>query len=298
MPPKEHPPSHANGHQGASGSAGERASGLASHAEALTQQEREAVENGARLRAPVVYAMLRQEGTEELDRPTGSLIWSGVAAGLAMGFSLITEGVLKSHLPDTDWSPLVASFGYSVGFLIVIMGRQQLFTENTLTAFAPVLSRESGHGLPSMLRLWGIVFVANMVGTCIIAGAIYANVLFPPEANHVFREISHHLIERGWWDIGLSAIVAGWLVATLVWLLPSAGTAAPLIIFLITWLIRILELPHIVAGSVEVFLMGWEGAAAWPTLALHVLLPAFVGNVIGGSALFAMISYGQVRQEN
>src|SRR4051794_33842189 len=81
----------------------------------------------------VVYGAIRQEGEQELERTTASLAWSGLAAGLSMGFSFATEAMLRAALPDTAWRPLIAKLGYSIGFLIVVLGRQQLFTENTLT---------------------------------------------------------------------------------------------------------------------------------------------------------------------
>src|SRR5947209_6398261 len=81
----------------------------------------------------VVYKAVLKEGEEELDRPSQALAFSGFAAGLSMGFSLVTEGLLASMLPEARWRPLIAKFGYSIGFLIVVLGRQQLFTENTLT---------------------------------------------------------------------------------------------------------------------------------------------------------------------
>src|SRR5215218_9856191 len=90
----------------------------------------------------IVYKAILQEGEEELARTTSALFWSGLAAGLSMAFSMIAEGLLASHLPNAPWRPLVAKFGYSVGFLIVILGRQQLFTENTLTPILPLLQRK------------------------------------------------------------------------------------------------------------------------------------------------------------
>src|SRR3954469_20787233 len=76
----------------------------------------------------VIYKAILKEGMEELERPSSALFWSGAAAGLSMGASLIAEGLLSSHLPDSSWKPLVTKLGYSVGFIVVILGRQQLFT--------------------------------------------------------------------------------------------------------------------------------------------------------------------------
>src|SRR3954452_17946948 len=95
----------------------------------------------------IVYKAICTESEEELDRPTSALFWSGLAAGLSMGFSLVGEGLLRAHLPDEHWRPLVAKFGYSIGFLIVILGRQQLFTENTLTPVLPLLQEKESKTL-------------------------------------------------------------------------------------------------------------------------------------------------------
>jgi formate-nitrite transporter family protein len=82
----------------------------------------------------LIYRAVRQDGDDTLARTSSALAWSGVAAGLGMGFSLAAEGLLKAHLPDATWAPLISKFGYTVGFLIVVLGRQELFTEQTLSA--------------------------------------------------------------------------------------------------------------------------------------------------------------------
>ena len=122
--------------------------------------------------AHVVYEAIRREGRHELGRQSSSLAWSGLAAGLSMGFSFVTQALLEHHLPDTPWRPLIASLGYSVGFLIVILGRQQLFTENTLTPVLPLLHNRDAGTFVRVLRLWGLVLVANLAGTIIVAAAI------------------------------------------------------------------------------------------------------------------------------
>jgi formate/nitrite transporter FocA (FNT family) len=106
-----------------------------------TRIEKRQVEERVAITAHVVYEAIRLEGDEELHRPAAALAWSALAAGLAMGFSFIAEALLTSHLPNQPWRPLVTRLGYSVGFLIVVLGRQQLFTENTLTAVLPLLLR-------------------------------------------------------------------------------------------------------------------------------------------------------------
>jgi formate/nitrite transporter FocA (FNT family) len=88
----------------------------------------------------------------------GALAWSGLASGLSMGFSFLTQALLRSNLPDEPWRHLIDSFGYSVDFIIVVLGRQQLFTESTLTAVC-----QCSPGATSPLWLWGIVLSANLL---------------------------------------------------------------------------------------------------------------------------------------
>src|SRR5688572_13963826 len=106
----------------------------------LREPEQQEAEERTPPRAMVVYAAIARSGEDELRRPSSALAWSGLAAGLSMGFSLVAQGLIRSHLPDEPWRPLVSKLGYSVGYLVVILGRQQLFTENTLTVIMPLLA--------------------------------------------------------------------------------------------------------------------------------------------------------------
>src|SRR5438105_2922840 len=119
----------------------------------LSEEEHHDARERTSVTAYVVHEAIRLDGEEELRRSSSALAWSGLAAGLSMGFSLVGEGVLRSYLPDAPWRPVLAKFGYSLGFLIVILGRQQLFTENTLTAILPLLARRNVATLWQVLRL-------------------------------------------------------------------------------------------------------------------------------------------------
>ncbi|MBN9940454.1 formate/nitrite transporter family protein, partial [Listeria monocytogenes] len=77
---------------------------------------------------------VREEGETAVKRPAAALLWSGLAAGIAINASLLFEGALYAHLPDAPRRPAVVSLGYPIGFLIVVLGRMQLFTESTITA--------------------------------------------------------------------------------------------------------------------------------------------------------------------
>jgi hypothetical protein len=123
-------------------------------------------------RALVIHEVVREEGEAAMERTAGALIMSALAAGLSMGFSFLTQAVIESSLPDTPWRSLVASFGYTVGFVIVILGRQQLFTESTLSAVLPVLTRRDMTTVAKTGRLWGLVLFGNIAGTLMFAAML------------------------------------------------------------------------------------------------------------------------------
>src|SRR3954462_9543353 len=154
----------------------------------LTEREQDEAEERSSVNVKVVHEAVRREGEEELARSSQALAWSGLAAGLSMGFSFITEGLIRHRLPDAPWRPLIVKFGYSVGFVLVVLGRQQLFTENTLTPILPLLHRKDLATLAQVLRLWGVVLVANMVGALAIAWLLGNTAAFPPNVRQTFTD--------------------------------------------------------------------------------------------------------------
>ena len=263
----------------------------------VNEREVEDIEERARLRTPVIYEIVRREGQTEMERPVFSLWWSGVAAGVSISFSLLAEAVLQMHLPAARWQPLVSCFGYSVGFLIVVLARQQLFTENTVTVVLPVIADCTPANLRRLLRMWSIVFAANMAGTLLAAIFCTVTPAISPELRAVMLEISHSLIELGWNEMLFRGIGAGFLIAAMVWLIPSAEGAQFLVITMNTYVIAIAGFTHIVAGSVEGFMLVLNGRwDLWQMLA-GFTAPVLLGNVIGGTALFAVLSYAQVMKE-
>jgi formate/nitrite transporter FocA (FNT family) len=245
--------------------------------------------------AKVVHEAIRLEGTEELERPSSSIGWSGLAAGLTMGCSMLGQGLLNAHLPDTEWRPLIASFGYSLGFVFVTMARQQLFTETTLTVMLPVLHKT--HGTSDVARYWAIVFAANIVGTLLFAAAATIPHLFSEDAARAFTELGVKAVGPGLLAVAARGVVAGWLIALMVWLMPAAASARFLVIVAVTWLIGVGELSHVIAGSAETAFAAMRGVIGWESYLLGFLLPALIGNSIGGIVFVAMLNHAQVKEE-
>jgi formate/nitrite transporter FocA (FNT family) len=247
------------------------------------------------LDAKTTYEVIRQEGMDELDRPTIALAWSGLAAGLSMGFSFLAQGLLRSHLPDTEWRPLIVNLGYTVGFLIVIVGSQQLFTENTLTPIVPLLHRWSGGRLRNVLRLWGAVLAANLVGAFVFGLAAARLQIVESGTLQAMSAIAHESLRYGAVATMLHGVYAGWLIALMVWMLPGAETSKPLVIIVMTYLVGLGGFAHIIVGAVEVMYMVVRGEVAIADAAVRYLVPTFVGNVAGGVTLVAALNYAQAQ---
>jgi formate-nitrite transporter family protein len=259
-----------------------------------TPAEKKQVEERVAVGVNVVYEAIRLEGEVELARPAAALAWSALAAGLSMGFSFVAEALLRTHLPQTSWTPLITKFGYSLGFLIVVLGRQQLFTENTLTVVLPVLLHKSWKVLLRVARLWGIVLSVNLLGTCLFAFCVAYTSVFDPQTKAAFYAIGYAHVGIGLGTAFLRAIFAGWLIALMVWLLPGAEHARVAIIIILTYIIGLGGFGHIIAGSTTVFYLVAVKSISWGDYALHFFLPTLLGNIVGGVSLVAALGHAQV----
>jgi formate/nitrite transporter FocA (FNT family) len=245
----------------------------------------------------VIHEIVRAEGEAELERHFSGLAWSGLAAGLSIGFSFVAQAYLQAGLPDAPWRRLVAAFGYCLGFLIVVLGRQQLFTETTLTALIPTLTRRDLASLLSTVRVWAIVLAANLIGTFVFAAIAARPGVFDAEAASAMAAISAKLLSLPFGQCLMRAVASGWLIGLMVWLLPASGSARPLVIILLTYVVSMCEFPHIIAGSVEAAYGVFTGHASVGDYAQKFLVPTLLGNVFGGTALAALLNHAPVAAE-
>jgi formate-nitrite transporter family protein len=258
------------------------------------EKDKEEAEEKSSPTAQVVYEAIRHEGRHELERKVSSLAWSGLAAGMSMGFSFLVQALLRQHLPDSIWAPLITKLGYAVGFLIVILGRQQLFTENTLTVILPLLLHKTKSDLVKVARLWTVVLVANLVGGFAFAWVAAKTGAFEPEVRTALDAIATEGTAQTFGLNLLRAIFAGWLIALMVWLLPAAESARVWVIIIVTYVIGLGHFPHIIAGAVEAFYAGINGIRSWPELIGGYALPTLIGNTIGGVTLVAVLAHAQI----
>jgi formate/nitrite transporter FocA (FNT family) len=241
----------------------------------------------------ILYLAVQSEGEHELERTNSALAWSGLAAGLSMGFSLLSEGILRAHLPDVPWRPLITKFGYNLGFLIVILGRQQLFTENTLTVILPLFRKWNLGTLTNVARLWGIVLGANLLGAFAIAWVLGRSNAVGADVRQAITDIAREAYQADAPTLFLRGIFAGWLIALMIWLLPFAESGRVWVIIFLTYIIGVAQFSHIIAGSVDALYLVGVGEKTLETYVCHYMLPTLVGNIIGGVSLVAAFAHAQ-----
>lgn len=251
-----------------------------------------------RLAAKTVYEVIQQEGEKELRRPASSLWWSGVVAGVTISTSVLAQAALHLALPDSPWRWPIENLGYTVGFIIVILGRFQLFTENTITPVLPIMAKFSLHALRNMLALWAIVFVANLTGTFIAAVVSdLVGIVTEDQLGAMLDVARKAVLTKTPMEALLLGIPAGFFVAALVWMLPNSKNSELWIVIIMTYLIAIGGFAHVVVGSMETFLLMLNGEIGVLAGIGSYILPALVGNIIGGTVLFSLLAYAQVREE-
>jgi formate-nitrite transporter family protein len=263
----------------------------------LGPEEQKLASRHATPHALVIHEIIREQGENELARTNLALGLSGLAAGLSMGFSFLTQALLQAGLPDAVWRSTLAALGYSIGFVIVVMARQQLFTESTLTALLPVITRRDIKTAMAALRLWAIVLVTNLLGTWLFAMLIHVNGLFPDNVTQAMTALAQQAIAPHFFTTMLRAFFAGWLIALMVWILPSAQSARLLTVIIITYVVALAHLSHIVAGSAEA---AYDVLSAHATLAdymLQFMLPTLCGNVCGGVVMVSVLNHASIAPE-
>lgn len=263
----------------------------------LSEQEQRDVEEKQSPTVQVLHETIRREGDRELERSASALLWSSVAAGLSMGFSLLAPALMQARVGQTRATPVLVALAYSIGFMLVILGKQQLFTENTLTAVLPVMTKPDVRNVGRLLRLWGLVFVGNMIGVTVFALAMARLDITDVETQSAMVRMGGKLMDLTAGQAFGRGVFAGWLIAILVWLLPSAEHSKVVLIAVITGLISFADLTHIIAGSAEALYLVFAHVEPIGDVITRFMLPTLLGNVVGGSLIFALISHAQVRSD-
>ena len=250
---------------------------------------------GTRLSVGEIHDNVVRDADEELRRPTAELFWSALDAGLAIGFSFVAGAYLASLVPPRLAIAATAA-GYPLGFVFVVLARSQLFTENTLEPVIPFLNRRDRASLVQVARLWGIVLAGNLLGALAFALVAAWTTMFGTGLQLSSLDVAVRATTGPFWLVAEQAVFAGWLIALMAWLIASTrATGAQIaLVWLTTAPIAAFGFRHSVAGSVDAFYRAAVGAAPWTTMIGAFIIPAVLGNIVGGVILVALLNYGQV----
>ncbi|HZI73086.1 MAG TPA: formate/nitrite transporter family protein [Gemmatimonadales bacterium] len=258
----------------------------------------EKAEAGTRLSAVEIHDNILEPAKKEMDRPAASLLWSALASGMVIGFSFLASA-FAAHLVSEPYRTAAAAAAYPLGFIFVVMARSELFTENTLDPVVPLLEQRNWETFRKMLRMWGLLLAGNLVGALIFGWVLARTPVVQPELHPSMLKIATEVSSGGFGQVLYAGVFAGWLIALLSWLLASTHStpAQIVLIWLCTAPISALHFRHSIAGSVEAFYRAASGGASWGSMLGQFVVPAVIGNAIGGVLLVALLNYGQVAQE-
>jgi formate/nitrite transporter FocA (FNT family) len=244
-----------------------------------------------------IFTRIVANADREFGHSRQLLFWSGLAAGLAISLSFLGMATVEGALGTSPAARITAALLYPLGFIFTVLGRYQLFTENTLTPVTLVLTWRAS--IPRLMRIWGLVLGANVLGTA-FAGFYFSqtDILSGPAAEAGI-EIGRHLLEMDWWTLFFKGTIAGWLVAGMVWLNHAARTATArlFIVFALMFTVAAADLAHCIVGSSEVLYLVFEGEATVLDYFWRFLAPAALGNTVGGVVLVALLNYAQTGGE-
>lgn len=242
-----------------------------------------------------IFQRVLATGSEEINSSPRVLTLSGVAAGFAITLTFVAHTALAGATASTEITP-VDHLLYPVGFLYIVVGRYQLFTEQTITPVSLVLTRLAS--VPALLRVWGLVLAANLVG--VVAGTafiVYGTVLDPLaiEAGLMFGEAA---LEKTPWSLFSRAVIAGAIVAGMVWLEHAAreSVARFLLVYVLMLLIPMTGLYHVVVSTADATFLLLHGISSIATVVFEFLLPVLAGNTLGGFIFVALLNFGQTEE--
>lgn len=253
----------------------------------------QAGEGSARPRAGHILRRVLEDADEERNRTSSGLAFSGFASGVTMGLSGLGVAILQNHLPHAPWATLVAYTAYPLGFIAVIMGRAQLFTENTLYPVVLVLDRRSG--FVDTLRLWAVVLTTNVLGILAFALLVTQTPSIRPGTEQKLVALGTQAIHPDFYGIFWTAVIGGWLIALVAWLIE--GAAEPFgqiaLIWVLTFVVGLGGFAHSIATSGEILVAALAGPVSGLNY-LRWLAAAVAGNAVGGVVIVALLNYGQV----
>jgi formate-nitrite transporter family protein len=244
--------------------------------------------------ADEIYEQVSRNARHELERPAVALAISGIAGGVTMGLTVLSTSIAIAELGLSPPARFVAHLLYPIGFIAVILGRAQLFTENTLYPVALALA-EHRHVLKT-LRLWSIVLPSNILGVFFFSLLAVRTGALQPEFIAAMSQMGVHAAQNTANHIFWSGVIGGWIIALVAWLVSGSHsiTGSALLIWLLTFVVGLGDFAHCVATSGEMLAAVLDHQLAISRYGAW-LLPATLGNIVGGVLLVTLLEYGQVK---
>jgi formate/nitrite transporter FocA (FNT family) len=219
------------------------------------------------------------------------LAFSGFVAGLCVPFGAVAMTTFAGLTGGMGIVPILFS---PLGFLIVVLGQAELFTAHTVSGSAAAL-KDFGYWR-SLVRLWVVVLVFNLLGTAFFAVLVVYGKVLPPSALGYLLEEADKILEFSFWSVVLKGVLGGWLVGLMPWLVASSKSTISefFSIYVLALLIPAAGLPHCIVGSSEFLMSVFAGDVSVAEYLGGFLLPTTLGNMIGGLGLVTLLNWGQV----
>lgn len=245
-----------------------------------------------------IFAAALSNARDELRRSSRALAFSGFVGGMTMGLTGLAVASVQAFIGNQGWAAIVAYLFYPIGFIAVIIGRGQLFTENTLYPVILVVDERKPRQVRETIRLWIIVFFTNVLGAAAFAALAILTRSLQPDIASALAELGKQAVGQGSSHIFWSAVIGGWLIALVAWVVTAShwtiGQLA--MVWLLTFVVGIARLAHCIASSGEILAAVFHGDAAFGAYA-HWLWLATLGNIFGGVVIVSLLNYGQVKAE-
>jgi formate/nitrite transporter FocA (FNT family) len=237
-----------------------------------------------------IFERIIQVADEEVSKGARELFFSALAAGFAI---TLTFFLYASMTDATEGHALFSSILYPLGFVYIILGNYQLFTENTLPPVALIIERMAS--IPTMLTVWGIVLTGNLTGGFFGAMLLGETGIFTEGAASAAAGLAQSALATPWNDLFVRGIMAGFIVAGVVWLDYAAKDTMTRfwLVYLAFFSISVGNLNHSVVSGVEVFYLHFAEGAGLVTGIYTLLLPVLLGNIVGGVILVTIVNYFQ-----
>lgn len=249
-----------------------------------------------RVTAHDIFHNVEIAARDELARSTRGLAFSGFSAGLNISFSFVAAVLLADITPDPERAHLWSAVGYPVGFILIVLARAQLFTENTLTPVILVLAQPSRRNVLNTLRLWAVVLVANLAGAFVFSYAMSAVDISPGMNPDTVTSTAWDAYRGTWSNLLVRGVFGGWLIALMTWVLHTGGGIAGqiLLVWIVAFVIQAAGFSHSIAGATEIFYLAHVGEITYLDGLWHFQIPVTLGNALGGIIFVALVNYAQV----